>query len=387
MPHLPPSGLLMTTFAILLGACLPQPKTACQTTDHCAHGRVCLAGTCQAADLDASLDVVRNGLLIDGATVPAERPETGAIDGEEISEVGVPHETRISILNAVLPSVVRGPAVFSDGQSVYIAGGLDDGNTVLSEVVRFSPALGTVTVMPEFLPFPIFAAGVAWTGDSAYLFGGLGDSEVSRRIIRYQPSTGAMSVLSAQLPIAAYNTAAVWTGSAIYVLGGTTNRHTDQILKYDPATDSLTPLPTPLQVGVEAPAVFWDGSLVWVLGGKADSASISSGMGSDAIQTFDPVSGQVSLRGKLPYAVWDASVFAQGVDCYLAGGLLDDRVAYTSILRFNPKTRSANTLDSSLPLGITGRVGTWVASMGAGYICGGADSNGRGTNKIIQVVP
>jgi len=35
-----------------------------------------------------------------------------------------------------------------------------------------------------------------------------------------------------------------------------------------------------------------------------------------------------------------------------------------------------------------GRVGTWVASVGAGFICGGADYvTGKPSDKLVEVVP
>src|ERR1700690_3443001 len=43
--------------ALFGGACLPEPKTDCRTTDDCVPGRVCVAGTCQGAARDAGLDV------------------------------------------------------------------------------------------------------------------------------------------------------------------------------------------------------------------------------------------------------------------------------------------------------------------------------------------
>jgi len=42
--------------ALLFAACLPEPKTGCRTTDDCAPGRVCVAGTCQPWRRDAGTD-------------------------------------------------------------------------------------------------------------------------------------------------------------------------------------------------------------------------------------------------------------------------------------------------------------------------------------------
>jgi hypothetical protein len=293
----------------------------------------------------------------------------------------------VAVLAPVLPSPRHESAVFSDGQSVYVAGGLDDKSVVLSQIVRFAPSAGTLAVLPEVLPTPTYAAGVAWTGTAAYLFGGLGSDAVLRQIVRYVPSTGAATIVTARLPVAAYNVGAVWTGSAIYVFGGFAGTHVTQILKYDPANDVLSTLTATLPVGSEAPAVFWDGSVVWILGGKTDAAG-SDGVAVNAVQVFDPVSGQASLLGSLPYPVWDAPAFGDGDSFYLAGGYASTTSGYTSILRVDPVARATSTLGMVLPVRLAGRVGTWVSSVAAGYICGGADYiTSKPSDEIIQVVP
>jgi hypothetical protein len=298
-------------------------------------------------------------------------------------------ETGVTVLPSVLPTPRHEPAVFSDGQAVFIAGGLDDSNLCLTQIVRFEPREGGVTVLPEVLPTASYAAGVAWTGTAAYLFGGIGHDGALRQIVRYEPSQGTATMMSAQLPLATYNVAAVWTGTAIYVFGGVAGgTHLNQILKYDPAMDSLSPLATVLPVGIEAPAAFWDGSLAWLLGGKADAAGSVSGTGANAIQVFDPATGQASLGGSLPYAAWDVPAFTDGRDFYLAGGYATTSTGHTSILRFDPVAKVASTLAIALPVRVSGRVGAWVAAVAAGYLCGGADfTTGQVSDRIVQVVP
>jgi hypothetical protein len=213
-----------------------------------------------------------------------------------------------TVMTAVLPSPRHEPAVFSDGDSVFVAGGLNDKSTLLAEIVRFHPGTGVVTTLPEVLPTAMYAAGVAWTGSAAYIFGGLSKSGALRQIVRYAPAEGTATVMSAQLPLAAYNVGAVWADSVIYVVGGMAGVHQPQILRYDPASDTLTTMEAKLPVGVEEPAVFWDGSWVWILGGKADAAG-TTGAASNAIQVFDPMAGEATLVGNLPYALWGAPAF------------------------------------------------------------------------------
>jgi N-acetylneuraminic acid mutarotase len=291
------------------------------------------------------------------------------------------------VLDAVLPTPRHEPAVFSDGQSVFVAGGLDD-QTVLTQIVRFNPSTNAVDVLPEVLPTATYAAGVAWTDTAAYLFGGLGKNGALSQIVRYSPSEASATIMKAQLPKAAYNVVAVWADSVIYVVGGYVAAvHLTQILRYDPSSDTLTTMTATLPVGVEEPAVFWDGSLVWVLGGKADAAG-TTGTASNAVQVLDPSSGEAKLAGTLPYGVWGVPAFTDGDLFYLPGGSSSDSTGYTSIFSYDPVAQSASTFDFSLPVHIGGRSGAWVSSQWAGYICGGADTQtGKKSDKIIQVVP
>ena len=292
-----------------------------------------------------------------------------------------------TVLDVVLPTPRHEPAVFSDGQSVFVAGGLDD-QGVLTQIVRFNPTTKVVNVLPEVLPTATYAAGVAWTNTAAYLFGGLGNSGALSQIVRYSPSEASATIMKAQLPRAAYNVVAVWADSVIYVVGGyAAGVHLTQILRYDPSSDTLTTIPATLPVGVEEAAVFWDGSLVWILGGKADAAG-TTGTASNAVQVFDPSSGEVKLAGTLPYGVWGVPAFTDGDLFYLPGGSSSTSTGYTSIFSYDPVAQSASTFDFALPVHIGGRGGAWVSSQWAGYICGGADTQtGKMSDKIIQVVP
>lgn len=307
--------------------------------------------------------------------------------GRDVVALPPPLPSGAKVLDAVLPSPRHEPAVFSDGQAVFVAGGLDDKNTLLSEIVRFDPTTGTVTVLSEVLPTASYAAGVAWTETAAYLVGGLDKSGALSRIVRYSPSEGVATVMTAQLPKAAYNVGAVWADGVIYIVGGVAGVHLPQILRYDPASDTITTVAATLPVGVEEPAVFWDGAWVWVLGGKKDLAG-TTGAASDAIQVFDPSTGEAQVVGNLPYGVWGAPAFADGERFYLPGGSASTSSGYTSIIAFDPTTEGATTLGVALPIQIGARAGTWVWWTGAGYICGGAEpQTGKPSNKIIQVVP
>jgi sulfatase modifying factor 1 len=78
------SGLLPL---LLMAACLPPAKTACQTSSDCAHGRVCIEGTCNfpGQDAGAMTEVLA---WADGATGEASVPVPDVateVDGRDVA--------------------------------------------------------------------------------------------------------------------------------------------------------------------------------------------------------------------------------------------------------------------------------------------------------------
>ncbi len=291
---------------------------------------------------------------------------------------------------ARLPSPRHSAAVFSDGKVVYALGGCDDAGNALKEIVRFAPATGAVTVLPEILPLPIYGASIAWTGNAAYLLGGLSSGGAdTRQILRYEPATGAVTQMKAKLPSGAFAMGAAWTGSTIYLLGGSSYEPTfhnlNQILSYDVAGDSLVTLPGVLPAAVDGPIAFWDGTSAWAIGGN------SSGVPSVAVQRLDPGSGRATLAGTLDVGLWAPAAFYDGSHQFLVGGvkqLVPVQVGYRTILSFDPKTSKTTTLPLSLPFNVSGGVGAWVSSLSAGYLLGGVDYDAaKAIDTVIRIRP
>jgi hypothetical protein len=304
-------------------------------------------------------------------------PSTSAPSGRTALCPGVKQAAPIE---ATLPTPRHEAAVFSDGKLVYAAGGLNSRDGFLTEIIRFDPASGAITVMNEHLPNPTQAAGVAWTGQAAYLFGGRNQTGLLRQIVRYEPRSGSVKQMKAQLPVGAYSIGVVWTGSVFYLLGGFDGNDVNRILRYDPAADVITTVRPVLPVPAQAPAVLWDGKGVWILGGAAHGPS-------DAIQYFDPAAGKATRVGHLPYPVWVPASFYDGACLYLAGGAAM-RSGYDSIIAFDPRTGQAVTLAPRLPDVISGRVATWVTSLHAAFLLGGEDPrNDAHTDEIIRLGP
>jgi len=293
---------------------------------------------------------------------------------------GGPTEVGSAVVVGRLPTPRHEAAVFSDGKVVYAAGGLDSRKGFLTEILRFDPGSGKVTILPETLPNPTQAAGVGWTGKAAYLFGGRNGGGFLNQIVRYRPGTGEVTLMRATLPTAGYSLGVAWTGKVFYLFGGFTGADSDQILRYDPAADVLTVLPVSMPFGSQAPGVFWDGQGAWILGGASNGASAH-------IQFFDPRTGQVTEVGSLPYGLWVPAGFYDGAAFYLAGGA-SNHSGYASILRFDPAVGQATAISTRLPFRLGGRIATWVAAAGCAYLLGGqVPPGGRFFDTIIRVVP
>jgi hypothetical protein len=296
------------------------------------------------------------------------------------ADTAVAAETGSATIVGRLPTPRHEAAVFSDGKMVYAAGGLDNRTGFLTEILRFDPVSGKLAILPETLPNPTQAAGVGWTGEAAYLFGGRNGSGFLTQIVRYRPSTGEVTLMKAQLPTAGYSLGVAWTGKVFYLFGGFVGVDSAQILRYDPTTDVLTVSKETLPFGSQAPGVFWDGQAAWILGGASNGAS-------DHIQFFDPRTGQVTEVGRLPYALWVPAGFYDGTTFYLAGGA-SNHSGYASILRFDPGVGQATKISTRLPFRLGGRIATWVASAGCAYLMGGQDPPGGALlDTIIRVVP
>jgi hypothetical protein len=234
--------------------------------------------------------------------------------------------------------------------------------------------------LPETLPYPTQAAGVGWTGKAAYLFGGRSSSGLLTQIVRYRPGSGEVTLMKAELPTAGYSLGVAWTGKVFYLFGGFTGVDSNQVLRYDPAADVLTVLPATMPFGSQAPGVFWDGQGAWILGGASNGAS-------DHIQFFNPVSGRVTEGGRLPCKTWVPAGFHDGSVFYLAGGA-SNYSGHTAILRFDPGKGQATRISTRLPFRLGGRIATWVDSAGCAYLMGGQDPpGGRFFDTIIRVVP
>lgn len=185
----------------------------------------------------------------------------------------------------------------------------------------------------------------------------------------------------AHFPLPLQRAAAVWTGNYAYIFGGLyystpsaqTNGPSDDIYRFDPVTNALTLLPVHLPEPLDGPSAVWDGRYAYIMGGTSpygpaylDNPFFPGPGPVDRIWRFDPQAGTFQLMSaKLPYprmgmaAVWDGTsawLFG-GHDCcrnahlgrelYLAGG--GEVIAVREIFHYDPALDVAERIETHLP--------------------------------------
>lgn len=174
--------------------------------------------------------------------------------------------------------------------------GGQDGATPLDEIVRYTPSNNTVATMTQRLPTNLTQAGIVWTGQHAYIFGGrvnatdkCFDHIWTNSIRRFDPATQTFTTMNATLPKNISGMAAVWSGQYVYLAGGgyfSCGTVTDQILRYDPATDTLTVMNGKLTRAYSWLSAVWMQNKMYTFGGIDNN--LFGSPGSRDIIEYDP---------------------------------------------------------------------------------------------------
>ena len=240
-------------------------------------GTTCI-GNCDIAEIVKFDPVTHNSWTI-GTVLPSPRMFTSAVwDGGEfvyifggeqawhgtylnqILRFNVTDES-ISILPVTMPFSIMGTSAIWDGQYAYIFGGFN-GNP-RSEIFRFDPVAGTVTVVGYLPDSGGYWTAAAWDGTHAYIFGGYDNCWnycTLSSIVRFDPVTGIAETVG-YMPLQLQGASAVWSGNRVIILGGDYSNFgswfvtTDTIYAYDPATNTIEaqpPLPEPRSYGSAA---------------------------------------------------------------------------------------------------------------------------------------
>lgn len=221
------------------------------------------------------------------------------------------------------------------------------------EIFTYDPATDSVQIVLGVLPTPRAYASAVWTEEVAYIFGGWdGGTADYDQILRYDPALDTVTPMTARIPVpigeGRYSMSAVWDGQYAYLAGGiTSNGLQNRILRYDPRDDVIEDVGVQLPAGLGRAASFWDGSRAYFVGG----AITTSSLGSDLLLRFDPARGTIeTMAARLPsprespVAFWDPTPRAVN-GCYagcahVLGGMKNDQIVrYT--LEPGPPTPNA----------------------------------------------
>ncbi len=262
-----------------------------------------------AAHYRLDAPVQREVAALDGQTVYL----AGGLDSSDVSASGV---FALNTTTGRLASLGSMPNAFHDAAGAMIDGKLfvfGGGTLVGTDVVQmFDPATGAASVVGH-LPVPLSDLTAATVGNTVYLIGGYDDHAPRREI--YATTDGTTFRVVGRLPTGLRYAAAAAVGGTIVIAGGqAANGPVDTVTAFDTANDtisSLGRLPAPV---TEASAVTIAGS-VYVIGGRDPSDHALA-----TVVSIDPASGTIESLSPLRHPVADAAAVSGPDGALLIGG-------------------------------------------------------------------
>ena len=237
----------------------------------------------------------------------------GGLDAADTSTAGIEIANLHGVMrNASLPIAQHDAQAATLGRNVYVFGG--GSYSELDHIVSFDPANGTIGAAGS-LPSAQSDVAVTQLGGRAYVVGGFDGTAWKNTILAWRP--GSPAKLVGQLPEGLrYAAVAAAAGRLIIIGGSTPARASDAIDSFDPATGQLRrigTLPQPITHGGAATL----GSTVYLVGGRGDAPDAQTAR----VWAIDPMTGTVHIAARLPQPLSDAGVLAVGHGIVVAGGL------------------------------------------------------------------
>ena len=198
-------------------------------------------------------------------------------------------------------------------------------------------------------------ASAAWDGNSFLVFGGLGHAGIDyRNIIEYNPVTGISYVMQNAFPDGKRRTSCVWTDEYAYIFGGEyTGR---EVARYHSTTREVQVYTDCLPEEVWSTSAAWVEPYAYVFGGYGPYQSISS-----KIVRFDPSTNTaVTMNAQLPAPLAQTTAFSDGEFVYILSGRGAGSVFSYQILRYNISQDSIEVLDHVLPVPVLGDNSLWM---------------------------
>jgi len=136
--------------------------------------------------------------------------------------IAVPENSVVAISmeksSTQLPISISFTSAVSDGKTIYIFGGHTPGE-ILTSIYIFDTGSGSIAKADVELPVPIKSHTSIWTGDEAFVIGGIGyDGEPLPHIVRFKPPD-EIEFLNNSLPYGMKGGSLIWDGTYIYHFG------------------------------------------------------------------------------------------------------------------------------------------------------------------------
>lgn len=262
------------------------------------------------------------------------------------------------------------------GETAYIFGGADGERTDWrsEKIWGFYTDTAEIHQREATLPSARSEVAAVWTGEAAYLFGGWGctapsvDGGPCSEVLRYEPDSDTIEqVATLPTPDAP---SAVWTGTSVYLFGGDTTA----IHRFDPATASFTEMSATLDEKRRGANAVWTGDEALIIGGDDET-----------ILRYDP--DQDTLEAAEATAAWPinrtAAVYT-GQHAYIFGGEHPDETYHDEVLRYDPVADTLDERPVQLPQGRAMLPAVWDGD--GALLFGGATADGW-TDTVLRYVP
>lgn len=281
---------------------------------------------------------------------------------------------------APLPAQRTEVAAASDGQAVFVAGGMAmDEATDRLTVFRYDPAADAWTAAGQ-LDQAVHHAGLAVLEGRLYIVGGYGGprNAPTARLRVIDLATGALSD-AAPMPTARGALAVAVLDGRIHAIGGTAEGSVATHEVYDPAADSWTeaaPMAVPRN---HLAAVAHDGR-IYAIGGRDEATFLL-----DAAEVYDPAADAWTAVAPLPTGRSGIGAAVQDGRIVVFGGEVGgaDGHTFAEAEAFDPATGTWTAL-APMP---TARHGLGVAAVGEDvYVVSGGPQPGLTVSDVNEVL-
>jgi N-acetylneuraminic acid mutarotase len=197
------------------------------------------------------------------------------------------------------------------------------------------------------LPSGIALGSSAIVGNNIYLIGGMDEEEnLITNVYCFNTETGEIAI-KRELPQKDYSLTSVPVGNLIYTMGGygSESSKSRRNLCYDPSTDSWTTKTnmTGRRFGHSATAI---NNKIYVFGGSSNDTTPTK-----TCYCYDPSANSWTTKSNMPINIIDGDACTVENHAYIIGGLADTGYV-TSTYRYDPNANAYSTL-ATLPAGRT----------------------------------